>query len=256
MLKLFQAGLEYTENVDEDDFFYRDFNFYCTKIVSRFPIMRHPQLVIVMWLFIYFFGSAVLFCGIMRNENVCPTTTDFAFGGWMTSIYFAGTTMSTVGYGDVSLYDEDEPGITFIGTCFMLVSIGFGYSVFSTAAEITFGGLFGFDMYSYIDGKIDTNPDKPLHQQIRRLVWLRVGELAFYFLVLNFAGAFIARAFVNRSPVPEEQWNWSTTIYWAVQTTTTIGYGDLDQPFLLRWVSLRTVRFYTRNDCNPREWFG
>lgn len=105
----------------------------------------------------------------------------------------------------------------------MMVAVVVGFTIFSTAAEMTFGGLFGFDMYSWLDAKVDSNNDKPLHQQIRRLVLLRIGELAAYFVALNAIGVFIARAFVNRTPVPDEQWNWSTTIYWAVQTTTTIG---------------------------------
>ena len=145
--------------------------------------------------------------------------------------------MSTVGYGDVSLYDEDSPGATFVGTIYMLVAIIVGYCVFSTAAEMTFGGMFGWDMYTWLDAKVDSQPHKPLHQQIRRLVLLRVGELTVYFVALNAVGVFIARGFVNRSPLVDEQWNWSTTIYWAVQTTTTIGYGDIAQPFLLRWGS-------------------
>jgi hypothetical protein len=84
-------------------------------------------------------------------------------------------------------------------------------------------------MYAWLDRKSISNPDTPLYQQIRRLVLLRIGELVFYFLALNLVGASIARAFVNRSPAPEEQWNWSTTLYYAVQTTTTIGYGDISQ---------------------------
>jgi hypothetical protein len=32
-----------------------------------------------------------------------------------------------------------------------------------------------------------------------------------------------------------------TTFYWAIQTTTTIGYGDLDMPFDFRWFQI----FYT-----------
>mmetsp|Transcript_24070 Transcript_24070/g.56920 ORF Transcript_24070/g.56920 Transcript_24070/m.56920 type:complete len:624 (-) Transcript_24070:175-2046(-) len=245
MLRLFEAGLEYTESVDEDEFYFQDFNFYCTRLVSRFVWMRYPQLVVVGWLFLYFFGSAVVFCAFMRNENVCPSTTNFAYGGWMTAVYFAGVTMSTVGYGDVSLYDEDKPGVTFVGTIYMLVAILVGYLVFSTAAEMSFGGIFGWDVYSIIEKRNAKNPDMPLYKQVNRLVWLRTFELGTYFVALNLIGALISRAFVNRSPLEEEQWNWSTTIYWAVQTTTTIGYGDLAQPFLLRWVNIFFVTFGT-----------
>lgn len=99
MLKLFSAGLEYVERDDEDEFYFRDFNFYSLKIKSRFSFLRVPQLAVFFWMLIYYFGSGILFCSIMKNENVCPKDTTYAFGGWMTSVYFASVTMSTVGYG-------------------------------------------------------------------------------------------------------------------------------------------------------------
>ena len=108
----------------------------------------------------------------------------------------------------------------------MLISIIVGVTVFSAAAEMTFGGLFGFDMYEWIESKDNPSRDQPLYKQIRRLVWFRVAELGFYFVALNALGVFVARAFVNRSEDPDQQWDWMTTIYWAVQTTTTIGYGE------------------------------
>jgi len=55
----------------------------------------------------------------------------------------------------------------------------------------------------------------------------------------------VARFFVNRSDVEGQQWNWMTTIYWAIQTTTAIGYGDLDMPFHLRWFNIFFTTFGT-----------
>jgi hypothetical protein len=45
-------------------------------------------------------------------------------------------------------------------------------------------------------------------------------------MALNFFGLLVARAFVNRSEGEGEDWNWMTTFYWAVQTTTTIGKSE------------------------------
>lgn len=106
----------------------------------------------------------------------------------------------------------------------MLVSMFVAASVFSAAAEMTFGGVFGWNMLSWLDNNYSATRDQPLYKQIRRLVWFRVAELTTYFVLLNAVGVFVARAFVNHSDDPEQQWNWVTTIYWAVQTTTTIGY--------------------------------
>lgn len=120
----------------------------------------------------------------------------------------------------------------------MLISIIVGVTVFSAAAEMTFGGIFGWNFYAWIESKDSPSRYQPLYKQIRRLVWFRVAELTMYFVVLNALGVFVARAFVNRSEDPDQRWDWMTTIYWAVQTTTTIGYGDLSMPFQLRWFNI------------------
>jgi hypothetical protein len=127
---------------------------------------------------------------------------------------------------------------SFVGIGFMIISIMVGAIVFSAAADMTFGGIFGWNMFSWLDGNFSANKDQPLYKQIRRLVALRVIELTSYFVALNAVGVFVARAFVNRSSNPDEQWDWMTTIYWAIQTTTTIGYGDLSMPFNLRWFNI------------------
>ncbi|KAL3913225.1 MAG: hypothetical protein SGILL_006575, partial [Bacillariaceae sp.] len=97
LLKLFQAGMAYLEVGDEDEFYFRDFNFYQLEIKTRFSFMRVPQFVVFFWLIVYYFGSAILFCSIMKNRDVCEAT-PYKYGGWLSSIYFASVTMSTVGY--------------------------------------------------------------------------------------------------------------------------------------------------------------
>lgn len=247
MLRLFEAGLEYTENSEEDEFYFRDFNFYCMTVVSGYSFMRiSPGFVVLFWLLSFYFGSAVLFCAIMKNDNICPRTEDDSYGGWMTSIYFASATMSTVGYGDVSLYEEGQKDwITFIGIIYMLISVAIAFTVFSAAASLAIGGIFKFNCFTSLKTKIMESEEIPLYKQCRRLVTLRIVELTIYFLGLNATGIFVARFFVNRTDIEGQQWNWMTTIYWAIQTTTTIGYGDPDMPFHLRWFNIFFTTFGT-----------
>ena len=74
-------------------------------------------------------------------------------------------------------------------------------------------------------GKSITN--KPAFQYMnkkqRRIMWIRIFVLILHFIVLNLIGCFVARYFVNRTDIPEQQWDWATTWYWASQTITTVG---------------------------------
>ena len=105
----------------------------------------------------------------------------------------------------------------------MLVAMAIAFTVFTSAASMALDGIFSLDIFSSFKPTIKESKDIPLYKQVRRLVALRVVELLFYFVTLNAIGVFAARGFVHFSDVPEQQWNWMTTIYWAVQTTTTIG---------------------------------
>jgi hypothetical protein len=136
--------------------------------------------------------------------------------------------MSTVGYGDVSLAGEARWRV-FIGTLYMLVALLVGYTVFASAAGAALGGLdiggsgrvtsalFRPCVDNYDDG------DVPLYKQVRRVVYIRVMELVVYFFLLNLVGVFASRIFVFYSDADDEQWNWMDSLYWAIQTTTTIG---------------------------------
>ena len=56
MLRLFAAGLDYTKNSDEDEFYFRDFSFYYTELASKFRLLRVPGVFITLWLLIYYLG--------------------------------------------------------------------------------------------------------------------------------------------------------------------------------------------------------
>jgi hypothetical protein len=197
-------------------------------ITPKMRIFSTPAKAATSRLLVFYFFSAILFCPIMRDESVCPAG-DRSYDGWLTSVYFASVTMSTVGYGDVSLSGGDR-WRTFIGVVYMLVSLIVGYTVFASAAEAAL--VDGFD----IDGSGRATPilfrpfvkkfdpkTTPLYKQVQRITFFRVSELLIYFFALNLVGMFAARIFIHYSDVEGEQWDWMTTFYWAVQTTTTIG---------------------------------
>jgi len=239
ILDLLKEGLDYTNDSEEDEFYFRDFAFYNTAIASKFWLLKNPIVFVTFWLVSFLLGSAVLFCPILKNEDVCPTQSGSAIDGWMTSIYFATITMSTVGYGDVSLYSQGQSNwMTLLAILYMLVSMGIAYTVFSSAAEMTFNGVNENCLVQKLKILLTEDKHASLHKQVRRLVLLRVAELVSYFLLLNFVGVMVAKAVVGLSDEPSQQWNWMTAIYWALQTTTTIGYGDLDMPVNLRWFNI------------------
>ncbi len=83
--------------------------------------------------FTYYLLTPILWCSILRDEAICPGDEDGdspnSVHGWLTSLYFASTTSSTVGYGDVSIFSggeeltEPESWRIFIAILFMILSL-------------------------------------------------------------------------------------------------------------------------------------
>ena len=86
------------EQSEIDDWFhYMDFNMYYTELESPWPWMRNGATVACMWLIIFYFSTPILFCSILKDEGVCPQDVGGrAYSGWMSALYFASTTLSTV----------------------------------------------------------------------------------------------------------------------------------------------------------------
>lgn len=92
MLELLNRACEHAQELGGGWFYYRDFNFYHTVIKPRIRMFRSPALEALVWLFLFYLGSAVLFCAIMEHKEVCPRHDEW-YSGWLTSIYFASVTM-------------------------------------------------------------------------------------------------------------------------------------------------------------------
>eukprot|EP00980_Cylindrotheca_fusiformis_P031674 scaffold26773_cov117-Cylindrotheca_fusiformis.AAC.1 len=191
----------------------------------------------------FYFVSTVVFCG-MRDESLCPRGMQEGVPGWATTVYFISTTISTVGYGDVNVTQSgSEPWRVFIVTLFMILAMVIAVTIFSQLATSTVELTRGYtspyiaSLFKRFKNIADT---KPLWYQLRTVKLIRLFELSLYFVLLNLCGTFVARI-IFAAGSEDVDWNWMTTFYWSVQTTTTIGYGDLNMPYSLRWFNI----FYT-----------
>lgn len=91
MLELLDQGIAHVESIDGDWFYYRDFNFYNTRLAKRVQIFGSPTVMALGWLFLFYLSSAVLFCPIMNDDAVCPNRDTYE--GWLTAVYFGSVTM-------------------------------------------------------------------------------------------------------------------------------------------------------------------
>uniref|UniRef100_A0A7S3L4G4 Potassium channel domain-containing protein n=1 Tax=Amphora coffeiformis TaxID=265554 RepID=A0A7S3L4G4_9STRA len=230
-------------------FYYKDFMFYHTVSAPQWKFMSNPLFKAGLFMFCFYLATTIFFCNIVHDENICPddpTDKDRSYYGWVSALYFASTTMSTVGYGDLNV-EKDLKSRVFYGTVYMIFAMVMGIAVWGTLAEAAFStvkspmrkGFEGFfiNMAHAIFGEHDKK--ELLYQKIRRVRFRKLMEIFVAFCILNLIGIFVARYFVNNHGVEgETDWDWMTTLYWAVQTTTTIGYGDLSMIFEMRWFQI------------------
>jgi hypothetical protein len=111
---------------DEEWFYYKDFAFYSLKEESYYPWMRKPVLFSILVTLSFYIMSPILWCAILKDENICPASEDGSHNDWSSALYFASVTMSTVGYGDITvLGGEDfvENWRIFVGIIFMILSL-------------------------------------------------------------------------------------------------------------------------------------
>ena len=97
LLKVLDRAVEVMEGSDLDEswFHYVDFNNFNTRVVSRWPWLRTELRVAALVIFCYYFFTPILFCNMMGQSNICEGGS--VYSGWMSALYFASTTLSTVG---------------------------------------------------------------------------------------------------------------------------------------------------------------
>ena len=103
----------------------------------------------------------------------------------------------------------------------MIVSICVSIMAFSAAAGDAFSP---FERYFKFDTK-NVAKDQILSVRILAIGLVKVGEVVVHFVMLNLFGVIASRFFHgNLSRIEEgSMWTWAESIYWSVQSTTTIG---------------------------------
>ena len=257
-----EGGGDHTNNtpdiIDEKEwFYYKDFAFYSLKVESNYPWMRNATYTALLITFAFYFFTPILWCSILNDENICPRY-DYTTGlakkdsGWLSALFFASATMSTVGYGDVTvLYNSANPDIDtgtttssdvetwriFIATIYMILSLIVSVVGFQAGLDNNFSwirqrlDIFGRRVYEILR---DAHLVKGIHDKhdeiISRMRWskiLQLVEITLIFLILNLVGVFALQLSLLNEKENEHgermYLSWMESFYWSVQTTTTIG---------------------------------
>jgi hypothetical protein len=183
------------------------------------PFLRNSTRVAILYMFCFYMATAVFFCAIVEDEQICPvdpTDKDRPFYGWLSALYFASTTISTVGYGDLNV-EKDPRSRIFYGIVYMLFAMFAAISLLGAVAETAFSKFKGpvsilFDRFYEKFGHLvfgDPKPDDHLYLVIRRLRFQITSEITVQFFTLNLFGTFVSRFFANNRADDEgEDWNW------------------------------------------------
>jgi Ion channel len=239
LVQLYERGIEYAHRVDERGknkevmVPFLDFSFYEVRTISKWPFLRNHGYIALLVTFVYYLLTPVLFCIIMKDRGICPadpTPKNRPYYGPLSALYFASTTMATVGYGDLSV-QKGEDWRLFVAICYMVVSVLVAALAFGAAAENTFSPFEGWYDRVVIRRLLGSQErDEFLFQRTRRLIFATCSSITIQIGTFVLLGVLIQRGFAT--DVKESQdWTWMTSYYWVVQTVTTIGYGDLDMSF-------------------------
>ena len=169
--------------------------------------MRNGVTVALGYVLLFYLFTPVMYCWILRDEGVCPSSPDRPHTGWMTALYFASSTLSTVGYGDVTV-DKTHKGHVVFTIFYMIIANVTLVGSFSEAARNTWHPLSTWHakMMDRLLGEAER--DEPMHKRLLRVYFFRLTELVGGYILLNVIGVFANRIFITRDTYPETKWHW------------------------------------------------
>lgn len=171
-------------------------------------------------MFVFYFVTVIFFCHIVNDEQICPedpTDKDRSYYGWLSALYFASTTMSTVGYGDLNV-EKDLKSRLFYGSIYMLFAMVMGICFWGIIADAAFSKVKSpmrksiENIFVNLSHSIFGEHDKKelLYQKVRRVRFRKLSEITVLFFLVNLLGIFVARFFVNNRSDgdPDLEWDW------------------------------------------------
>ena len=157
--------------------YFRDFNFDHVHTVAKYPFWRSEFQMACLVVFLYYLFTPILFCNMMAESNICGGLDGDKYRGWVSALYFASTTMSTVGYGDLSVA-QDPAWKSLVGSLYMLLSMVVAVVAFSAAAQASLSPLEKFfdNVFERFTGR--SPEDQLLHERVRRVTITKITELS------------------------------------------------------------------------------
>jgi len=238
MLTVLDKAIEVCSDINAKQFHYRDFNFDYTVLEPSLPFLRSPIVSSSFAILLFYVVSPIVFC-FLDIEGVCPK--DGSTGHALVSaLYFASTTMSTVGYGDLTVFNiegDPTPWTILLGTVYMIVAVCVGATALSAGFNNAFTPFITLSQTICDKFQVGKDEHELLYKRIKRVKRVKMLGILMQFVTLNVIGILLSQ-FCFFMSGNDNKWNWMTTLYWAVQTTTTIGYGDLPMNDEMRWFQI------------------
>ena len=204
-----------------DYFYYQEFHFYHIRIEHGVFWFRPGLQRSVLIILAFYFLTPILFCHISYEPDICPNEVDGKpYPGWLTAIYFGSVTLSTVGYGNITVQGDSDRSY-FVGAFFMLLAnitliTAMGQAIASSMAPLE---AFRDRLHDWIFGDDD---GEMVWVKIRRLRIILIIELLGVFFLLTFVGVVSSQVYSSTLPM-EERWSFMKSTYWVIQTSLTVG---------------------------------